>query len=396
MSLPAIRVSMGFRTGALGAIVMTDVTTYVQTINTNRGRSRQLQEFNAGTASLTLWNKSRAFDPLNTASPFWNTYSNITGITPRTPISITANGIAIFTGLITDWNIDYDLANNDMANISCVDNFTVLSNITLNGHSTVEQTSSARIAAVLAYTEVAYVGSRSISTGSSVLGGTAANSGYSISFGTNLLNYLQTVTTSEQGFLYMSAGGVLTFKGRTSVLNQPAGATFSGSDIKFNALTNEYGDELLFNYITTQGVLGTTSIRNLASIALYQTQTYSATGLLNSTIEAIRGLGEYLLGKFKLPVLRFNGLGTQLVALTAAQQDVCLGLDLTSVCTVVKNYSTGTPTSSSQQVIVSGISHNITPGSHNITYTFESADLNQYLTLNSPTFGRLDYNLLAF
>lgn len=387
---------MGFRTGALGTVVMTDVTTYVQTINITRGRSRQLQQFNAGTANLTLWNKTRAFDPLNTSSPFWNTYSNITGITPRIPISITANGITIFTGLVTDWNIDYDLANNDMANINCVDNFTVLSNITLNEHSTGEEISSSRVSTVLAYSEVSYVGTTSISTGSSILGGTAANSNFTISNGTNLLNYLQTITTSEQGFFYMSASGALTFKGRTSVLNQPAGATFSGTDIKFNSLTNEYGDELLYNYITAEGAAGSASYSNASSIALYQTQTYSESGLLNSTIDAIRGLAQYLLGKFKMPVLRFNGLGTQLVALTTAQQNVCLGLDLTSVCTIIKNYSTGNPLSSSQQVIVSGISHSITPGSHNISYTFESADLNQYLTLNSPTFGRLDYNLLAF
>jgi hypothetical protein len=49
-----------------------------------------------------------------------------------------------------------------------------------------------------------------------------------------------------------------------------------------------------------------------------------------------------------------------------------------------------------QNVIVSGITHSITPGSHIIAYTFESTDGSGYLTLDDAIFGRLDENLLAF
>jgi hypothetical protein len=45
---------------------------------------------------------------------------------------------------------------------------------------------------------------------------------------------------------------------------------------------------------------------------------------------------------------------------------------------------------------VSGISHNITPGSHIVSYTFESTDGNQYLTFDDAIFGTLDNNLLSF
>jgi len=94
--------------------------------------------------------------------------------------------------------------------------------------------------------------------------------------------------------------------------------------------------------------------------------------------------------------LRFNGLKTELAAMTTTNQNIALNLDLTSIATVVKNFTVGTPSTETQTLIVSGISHNITPGSHIVSYTFESTDGNQYLTLNDAIFGTLDYNLLSF
>jgi hypothetical protein len=96
------------------------------------------------------------------------------------------------------------------------------------------------------------------------------------------------------------------------------------------------------------------------------------------------------------PVLRFTGLSTQLAALTSDQWSIILGIDLTSIVSVKKTFNTGTPASETQTLIVSGIDHRITPGSHIISYAFESTDGNQYLTLDDAIFGTLDNNLLSF
>jgi hypothetical protein len=83
--------------------------------------------------------------------------------------------------------------------------------------------------------------------------------------------------------------------------------------------------------------------------------------------------------------------------MTTAQQNIALSLDLTSICTVVKNFVTGTPSSDSQTLIVSGVNHTITPGNHVISYTFESTDQNAYFVLNDTIFGTLSTtNLLSF
>jgi hypothetical protein len=198
----------------------------------------------------------------------------------------------------------------------------------------------------------------------------------------------------------MSAAGTLTFKGRASVLNPVTGATFNGdgTGLPFNSLMNQYGDELLYNVINTQspaGAVQTTS--NATSIAQYQSQTYSLTDLLNSATLEVAALGSYLLGRYQNPILRFNGLQTQLAGMTTAQQNIVLGLDLTSVCTVVKNFVTGTPSSDSQTLIVSGVNHTITPGNHVISFTFESTDANVYFVLDDAIFGTISTtNLLSF
>ncbi len=414
MSAPTIQVLVGFETttgfgqpfqlndavygllntGTLGGLAYADLTSLVESVNITRGRSRQLDQFNAGTATVSFNNSSRILDPLNTSSIYYPY------VLPRCPIQILANGIPIYTGLITDWNLDYDIASNgDRMYAACSDAFTVLANTTLVAHTVTQQLSSARINTVLDYTEVAYQGARNIGTGSSTLGASASSSGFNIADGTNLLTYLQLVNTSEQGYLFVAADGTLTFKGRSSVLNPVSGATFSYTgSIPYQTILSQYGDELLYNYIVTQSPAGVQQIASSStSIAQYQSQSLNLTNLLNSTVAEVAGLGNYLLGKYKNPVLRFTNVSTQMAALSTANQNICFNLDLTSIATVVKNFTTGTPATESQTLIVSGVSHNITPGSHIISYTFESTDGNQYLTLNDAIFGTLSTtNLLSF
>ena len=373
--------------GTLGGLTFVDLTDIVESVNITRGRNRQLDQFNAGTATIAFDNASQVLNPSNTASPYYPF------VLPRCPVQILANGIPIYTGVVTDWNLDYDISNQDMMYASCADNFTVLANQTLNAVTPSSESTGTRINTILDLTEINYQGARSIDTGSSILGA------YAISQDTVCLNYLQQVNTSEQGYLFMSANGTLTFKGRSSVLNPVAGATFNtdGTGLPYQTLINQYGDELLYNYVITQSPAGAVQTTSSAtSIALYQAQQYALTNLLNSTTSEVAGLGNYLLGKYQNPVLRFTGLSTQLTALSEANQNVALTLDLTSICSVVKNFVVGTPATETQTLIVSGVSHSITPGSHIISYTFESTDGNQYLTLDDSIFGTLDNNLLSF
>jgi hypothetical protein len=375
-------------TGTLGGLAYADLTSIVLSVNIRRGRNRQLDQFNAGTAQVVFNNDSRVLDPLNTASIYYPF------VLPRSPIIIYANGTPIYTGFVEDWNLDYQNANQGRMVARCVDTFGTLANQQLNTFTPSEQTSGLRVDAVLNRPEVSYQGARSIGTGSSTLGA------YVVDQDTNVLNYLQQINTSEQGYIYTAADGTLTFKGRSSVLNPVAGASFTtnGTGIPYMTLLNQFGSELLYNYIVTQSPAGASQTSSdPTSISLYQTQNYNLLQLLNSTTTEVAGLGAYLLGKYSNPVLRFTEVSCELAALTPAQWSTIFAIDLTSIVTVQKDYSTGTPTTESQTLIVSGIEHRIVAGSHIVSYTFESTDGNQYFTLNDAIFGTLSTtNILSF
>ena len=374
--------------GTLGGTAYADLTSIVLSVNIRRGRNRQLDQFNAGTAQVVFNNNSRILDPLNTASIYYPY------VLPRSPIIIYANGTPIYTGFVEDWNLDYQNANQGRMVARCVDAFGTLANQQLNAFTPSAELSSARINTVLDRAEINYQGSRSIGTGTSTLGA------YAVAQDTNSLNYLQQVNTSEQGYLFTAADGALTFKGRSSVLNPVANASFTtdGTGIPYMTLINQYGSELLYNYIVTQSPAGAAQTSSDAnSIALYQAQNYNLLNLLNSTTTEVAGLGAYLLGKYRNPVVRFTGVSCELAALTSAQWSTIFAIELTSIVTVQKDYSTGSPTTESQTLITSGIEHRIVPGSHTVSYTFESTDGNQYFTLNDEIFGTLSTtNLLSF
>ena len=407
MSTPVIQVLVGFQTtvgfgepfqldnatfglldtGTLGGLAFADLTNLVEFVSISRGRNRELDQFNAGTATVTFDNATRILDPLNDDSIYYPF------VLPRSPIQILANGVPIYTGLVVDWNLDYDISNQDKMYANCSDVFTVLANQSMEAFTPSAQISSARVSAVLDRPEIQYQGARDIGTGSSTLGA------FAVAENTNVLNYLQLVTKSEQGYIYIAADGTLTYKGRTQVLNPIADAEFTadGTGINYQTLINEFGDELLYNDIVTESPAGGPfNATDAQSQALYQSQQYAATDLLNSTASEVEALGNYLLGKYRNPVLRFTGVTTQLAALSTAQQNAVLALDLTDIATVEKTYVTGTPTSVTQTLIVSGVRHTITPQNHIIGFSFESTDGNQYLTLDDPIFGTLDNNLLSF
>lgn len=411
MSSPTLQVLVGFQTtvdfgtpfqldnatygkldtGTLGGYQMVDLTSMVQSVSITRGRNREMEQFNAGTAQMQIYDPTRILDPLNTASIYYPY------VAPRQPVQVLAGGVVIYTGFVTDWDLNYGYTTSaNVTTVACADAFTVVANQAMNAWIPTEQSSSARVSAVLALPEIIYQGAYSIGTGSSTLGP------FAIAAGTNVLNYLQNVATSEQGYLFISSNGTLTFTGRSAVLNPVSSITFgdTGSGgIPYRTLTNQYGDELLYNYIQTQSPAdpanpSTTS--NTNSVALYQSQQYTKLDLLNSTVTEVAGLGNYLLGRYKNPVLRFTGVSVQLAALSANDQTTALSTDLTRIASVQKTYSVGTPASVTQTLIVSGIKHSITPGSHVVEYTFESTDQSAYLTFDDPIFGTLDNNLLAF
>ena len=415
MSTPTIQVLVGFEqttgfatpfqlnnatygllnTGRLGGIQMLDVTSMVRSITINRGRNRDTEQFNAGTASVVFYDPTRQMDPLNQSSIYYPF------IGPRQPIEVYAAGLPIYAGTITDWDLDYDYVEaGNVTTVQCSDNFTVLANMAFAAWAPVEQLTGARITAALARPEIAYQGPRVLDTGNSILGGTpGGGSAYDVDDGTNVLSYLQRISASEGGFLYMDHTNALAFVDRRRNINPASLASFTddGTGIPYQSLTNQFGDELLFNSIQMQSPAGSMQVASdSTSIARYQASQYSKLDLLNSTTTEVLDVARAFLAIHKDPILRFTGVDLQLAALDVTDQNTVLTLDLVDIVTVQKSFSVGTPASVSEPLIVSGISHTITPGDHRMRLTFEHLDSRSYFTLNNDPLGKLDENFLAF
>jgi hypothetical protein len=373
----------------LGGDIWADITDYVTDVSVSRGRSRQLDAFNAGTASITLRNESRLFDPSNTAGTYFG------GIVPRRPVRITVNGAQIFNGYVDDYGLQWTTDTTGTTTVTCSDGFTLLAATALDAFTPSTEGSGARVATVLDRPEIAYpAGSRAIDTGSGTLGA------YPVDAGTTALDYLQAVAVAEQGYLFVARDGVLTFRGRADVLNRTGTIVFSDTGapgtVPYRGYSVQYGTELLYNRVVTSRVGGGEQVAtDTGSQAAYLTSTLTRTGLLVDTDQAAVDIGTFLLGKYAEPELRIDEIDVTIADDSATFAQLML-VEVGDVVTVTRTYGTGSPSTVTQKVSVESIAHQIGTGEHRVRFRFGSVDSRTFLELDDATFGTLDANLLAF
>jgi len=408
MSIPATTVEIGFDLSALGGpffilddavqgvldnteytlggTLFYDVSEYVRSVSVRRGKSRQLDRFTAGGSSIEFNNNSRAFDPENLTSPFYGQ------IIPKRTIKVETGGSAVFYGVVDDWNLNYDLSGLSTTNADCVDGFTLLAQRALSAHTATSQLTGARVNAVLDRSEVDWPSSlRDIDTGSQLLQADV------VADGTNALEYLQTVTNTEPGSIFIGSDGFIVFKDR-SVAPVSAGlVTFSddGTGVEFSDVQVVYGSELLYNYIQIERNNGGTAIvQDDDSINSYGQQALIQSGLLMNTDADALELANYLLGQYSEPEYRFESLTVQLEALSPTDQASVLGLEIGETARIKF-----TPNNVGSQIdkyaSIIRIDHDIQPASHRITFGFQTLDYSS-IVLDDTEFGLLDTGRLGF
>ena len=221
MAAPTVRVRIGFTaneftlddlvrgvldTGQLGgAITYTDVTSDVQSVSISRGRSRDLDTFTTGSCSVRLLNNARKYENTNTSSPYYP------GIEPMIAIRVdaTTDGGSsykdLFVGFVTDINLTYPDQSNSFADFIASDAFMKLANTSLINASFSSTDSGTLVGNILDNANVKFGAERDIETGISTM---QSLSGVS----ENTLSVLQNIERSENGLLFMSKDGKLTFK----------------------------------------------------------------------------------------------------------------------------------------------------------------------------------------
>jgi hypothetical protein len=360
-----------------GSTDFVDITEYVQAVNINRGRQTQLDTFNAGTLNIVANDQAsgRQFDPLNTDSPW---YQGDLGIAPRRQVQVyggTAGTAAMFSGYVFDLNIDYAEPQLSTATILGVDALAQLSQTTLTAFTPSAELTSDRVNTILDRSEVAWsTALRSISTGVATCGSVAYEDA------TNALAALQAVQFAEDGRLFATRSGLIEFDSRVSVSFGTAVASLGGTEvgaIPIQSLSNIYGAETVVNRASVQISGGTVSsvANGTASQTEYGIKTFSLTDIPLNTAAAGSALATNLVGRFSEPEVRFSEATVLVNMLTAAQQEQIAALEIGDILSVTRVFTSGTPLTVTQNVVVESIQHRLSPARHEVNIGFGKIDL---------------------
>ena len=231
-----------------------DISSLIKTVSIRRGRNRILAKFEAGTATVDIYDQNGDWNPSNPSSPYYGK------LIPLRKIQIFADydGVRyfLFTGFITNYVTNFALGTEEVSRVTfkCVDAFRLLTGAfisTVTGASAGDL-SGTRINDIL--DEVSYpTGLRDIDAGNTNLQDDPGTS-------RNALDALRTVEDSELGGFFIDGEGRATFIER-NVITASLGSvayTFAddGTAISYQQATVNLDADQLLNDVTVTRLNG--------------------------------------------------------------------------------------------------------------------------------------------
>jgi hypothetical protein len=356
-----------------------DVTSYATNFKVSRGKSRELDRYGAGHATVEFTNTNRYFDPTYTSSPFYGQ------IVPRRNLRITVKNIVTFTGIIDDWDLSFSTDGTATAVCNADDNFALLSQQSLTADTYPEEFSGARVNRVLNSAGVVYnTAARLIDDGQMILASATVDN----TFGA--LDHLQNVELSESGGFFIDKFGNVVFQDSTNIIPAATGAVFAddGTGIGYQGMQIVYGSELLYNSASVAPASGTTQlVSDLASSQTYGIRNIDQKTLLSTDAQAFR-LASWLVQQYKQPELRFESIDVSLGDISTANQLNVLAIELGDKCQIIYKPSKIPPAITKYAQVI-GIDHASDPNQHIVTLRFKTLDYS-LLILDDVTYGLLD------
>ena len=368
----------------LGGAIYQDVTPKVVQYSISRGKSRQLDRYQAGKVDVTLDNNDRIFDPLYSTSPYAGQ------IIPKRSVRVTSNDVIQAETVIDDWDLSYEPSGNSYAIIKSSDAFAQFANQSLSAGTATAQQTGERVTAILQNAGVQWPVDRiDAETGQQALQADV------IEEGTNALGYLQTISESEPGALFVSKDGSVKFLDRYSEsAGTPVTFADDGSGIPYQNLAVVYGAELLYNeVVVTRENGGTATASDTTSQEQYGIQNLSRSNLPLDNDTSAQNLADYLVTQYKNPEYRFEALEIEIIDLTEEQQTLILNLELGDSVRV-KFTPNNVPPQIDRYAEVIRIAQRVTETSHKVTLGLGSTE-GEFWRLSDLVFGRLG-NALAY
>lgn len=357
-----------------------DITQYLRSVSIRRGRSNIYGYNSAGQLNIELNNFGREFDPTITTSPVYGM------VVPKSRVRLTINDEVQFVGIIQDWDLTFAPAGVSIAAFDALDEFADWANRTLPAYTPASlQTTSEAINEALEQIGVFETPPEPSGT---------IMTDQAVQAGTNALQYVQKLATSDYGSLYIKkAGGwdYAPFSRRITGLISLRIAADVNKPISI--ATVEYGTENLYNKveITFADTGETVTASDSASIAKYGEFELNDSGsLISGDVFGVYGgvKAQELIELFSEPELRIDSIQLNIGEYNSTAQDEVLGLELGDKVVVVYD-----PDDSGREIVrvsrIIGIRHEINPNEHYVTFNFESSSSTPFV-LNEITLGRLD------
>jgi hypothetical protein len=375
--------------------VIVDVSSQINRIETNRGRTALSDQFQTGSLTLRIVDENGDFNPQNVLSP----YAGLLDPMRKVQITATYSGTTypIFSGFITSYVTTYpDTSSFDdvaITTIQAVDAFRLaqLAQISTVTGATAGDLSGTRINQIL--DEIDWPASqRDVDAGLTTLQADP---------GTNrtALQALQIATESEYGAIYVDADNNFVFQDRgvtaSSIGGTPTVFADDGTGIDYFDATWTLNDVLIFNKATITRVGGSPQVAlNQASIDKYFLHSYFLDNLLMQTDAVALDYAQAYCASRQETSIRCDAIVLDLYTENYNTGIIAaLDLDFFDPITVLTTQPGGSTLSKTLQIF--GVRMAITPNSWKTTFTTLESVIDAFV-LNNSIYGTLDYNVLSY
>lgn len=365
-----------------------DISDQVGRINIRRGYDLLQDQFQAGTASVRVYDPTGAWNPQNPASPYFGK------LIPLRKMRIAGNDSFLFSGYTISYSYTYP---KDMeigfVDIELVDAFRLFAqaNITSVSGTSAGQITSARVTDVL--NQVGWPTSmRNIDTGSATV---LADPGSS----RTALQAIKNLEFCEQGAFYFDPSGNAQFRSRASIQSKsgqnPTNFANDGSGIGYKNIVFAFDDKLIINEASFTRASGGTAqtSSNATSISKYFPHSITYTDLMLQTDAQVLDVAKIYVATRAETTIRIDAITLDLNATDAAGDTAALTLDFFDTIAIKNVAQDGTIIEKTLQCM--GVTHEITPSTWNTTFTTSEPIVDGFL-LNSTLYGILGTSVLSY
>jgi hypothetical protein len=369
--------------------LIANLTDVARRISIRRGRNLTRDTYEAGTATVRIYDPNGNFNPQNVSSPYYGQ------LTPLKKLRISAayagTTYYLFSGYTTDYVYSYDQGENvSYVDISAYDAFRLFNLAavtTITGQADGQDTGT-RIDKILDTVDFPN-GMRSISVGNSL---TQADSGTS----RTSLSALKNCEFSEQGAYYITPAGNAIFKNRTEVIGS-AGNT----PIEFNQTTGipyknvkfAFDDKLIVNQANITRLGGVTQVYiDANSVATYFPHSITSSDLVVQTDDEAANIAAIYVSTRSDTTIRIDEMSIDLLDPNVPTNTI-LGMDYFTNVLINNVQPDGSTIEKNLQI--QGVAWDITPSSWIGHFSTQEPLVDGFI-LDNIYYGQLNDDILSY